>query len=152
MTNYNMQKKYLELQQRFQQLETDLQNPAVLNDSKKIKEVSQEYTELKPAAEKIKELGEIEKAWSDTQSFITAEADPQLKEMAVAELPDLENKKAILEKELEELTRPQDPFDKKMLSWKSEPGSAEMNPLSFLPSSIGCTTAMPIARVGKHKF
>ncbi len=108
-----MQKKYLELEQKLQQLETDLQNPAVLNDPQKIKEVSQEYTELKPIVDKIKELIAIEKAWTDTQSFIVTETDLQLKEMASAELPELESKKAALEKELEELTRPQDPFDKK---------------------------------------
>ncbi len=75
--------------------------------------MSQEYTEIKSIVEKIKELGTLEKAWTDTQTFITSETDPQLKEMAAAELPDLENKKTALEKELEELTRPQDPFDKK---------------------------------------
>mgnify|MGYP000399650925 CR=1 FL=1 len=108
-----MQKKYLEIEQKFQQLETDLQNPAILNDSQKIKEISQEYTELKPVAEKIKDLIIIEKALTDTQAFIANEAEPQLKELAMVELPDLENKKTNLEKELEELTRPQDPFDKK---------------------------------------
>ncbi len=108
-----MQKKYLELEQKLQQLETDLQNPAVLNNPQKIKEVSQEYTELKPIVDKIKELIAIEKALTDTQSFIVTETDLQLKEMASAELPELESKKAALEKELEELTRPQDPFDKK---------------------------------------
>ncbi len=108
-----MQKKYIDAQNRFQQLEADLQNPAVLNDPKKIKEISQEYTELKPVAEKINELATIEKALSETQSIIDNETDEQMKEMAKAELPDLETKKASLEKELDEMTRPQDPFDKK---------------------------------------
>jgi len=108
-----MQKKYLDAQNRFQQLEADLQNPAVLNDPKKIKEISQEYTELKPVAEKINELATIEKALSETQSIIDNEQDEQMKEMAKAELPDLETKKSALEKELDEMTRPQDPFDKK---------------------------------------
>ncbi|MBI2037984.1 MAG: peptide chain release factor 1 [Candidatus Magasanikbacteria bacterium] len=108
-----MQKKYLEIEQKFKQLEADLQNPAVLNDSKKIKETSQEYTELKPVMEKINELAVIEKGLTETQNIINNETDPQLKEMAAAELPDLETKKADLEKTLEEMTRPQDPFDKK---------------------------------------
>ncbi len=108
-----MQNKYKEIENKFQQLETDLQNPAVLNDPKKIKAISQEYTELKPTAEKIKELAAAEKSLSETQAIIDNEKDEQMKEMAAAELPDLESKKTTLEKELEELTRPQDPFDKK---------------------------------------
>ena len=108
-----MNNKYKEIQSKFEKLETDLQNPAVLGDSKKIKEVSQEYTELKPTMEKIKELAGVENSISETQLIINQEEDAQMKEMAAAELPDLENKKLALEKELDEMTRPQDPFDKK---------------------------------------
>jgi peptide chain release factor 1 len=108
-----MQKKYQDLQTKFKQLEADLQNPAILNDQKKIKEVSQEYTEIKPTIEKIMALADIEKGLAETQAIIDTESDLQLKEMAAAELPDLESKKIALETALEELTRPQDPFDKK---------------------------------------
>ncbi len=108
-----MQKKYFDLEIKFQQLETDLQNPAVLSDPQKIKEISQEYTELKPTIEKIRELVVVEKNVSETQSIIDNEKDEQMKEMAASELPDLKSKKTSLEKELDEMTRPQDPFDKK---------------------------------------
>lgn len=108
-----MQKKYLEIENKFKQLEADLQDPSVLNDPKKIKDISQEYTELKSTVEKIRELAITEKAISETQTIVDTESDAQMKEMAAAELPDLENKKTSLEKELDEMTRPQDPFDKK---------------------------------------
>lgn len=108
-----MHSKYIEIENKFNELETDLQNPVVLNDPKKIKEISQEYTELKPTVDKIRELATIEKNLSETQKFIDNEKDQQLKEMAEIELPDLKTKKERLEKELEEMTRPQDPFDKK---------------------------------------
>ncbi len=108
-----MNNKYKELQSKFAQLEADLQNPAVLNDSKKIKEISQEYNDLKPTVEKIKELAGIENNLTETELIIKQEEDAQMKEMATAELPELETKKIQLEKELDEMTRPQDPFDKK---------------------------------------
>jgi peptide chain release factor 1 len=108
-----MNNKYKEIEHKFKQLEADLQDPAVLSDPKKIKDISQEYTELKQTVEKIRELGGTEKNISETQAIIDTETDTQMKEMASAELPDLENKKTALEKELDEMTRPQDPFDKK---------------------------------------
>jgi len=108
-----MQKKYLDIEEKLSQLEADLQNPAVLNDPKKIKDISQEYTELKPTVEKIRELARIEKAVLETQTIIDTETDAQIKEMAIAEIPALEQQKIALEKELDEMTRPQDPFDKK---------------------------------------
>lgn len=108
-----MNSKYKEIQAKFEKLEADLQNPVILGDSKKIKEISQEYTELKPTMEKIKELAGIENSLVETQLIISQEEDEQLKEMATAELPELETRKMSLEKELDEMTRPQDPFDKK---------------------------------------
>jgi len=108
-----MNNKYKEIQTKFEQLEADLQNPAILGDSKKVKETSQEYTELKPTMEKIKELAAVENNITETQKIIDQEKDEQMKEMAAAELPDLEIKKNDLEKQLDEFTRPQDPFDKK---------------------------------------
>jgi peptide chain release factor 1 len=107
-----MNNKYKEIQSKFEKLEADLQNPAVLGDSKKIKEISQEYTELKPTMEKIKELAGVENSIEETNSMINGN-DSELKDMATAELPELEAKKINLEKELDEMTRPQDPFDKK---------------------------------------
>lgn len=107
-----MNNKYKEIQSKFEKLEADLQNPAVLSDSKKVKEVSQEYTELKPTMEKIRELAGVENSIAETQLILNQE-DEQMKEMAKAEINDLEIKKNNLEKELDEFTRPQDPFDKK---------------------------------------
>jgi len=107
-----MQKKYTDLQSKFAKLEADLQNPAVLGDSRKVKEVAQKYNELKPAMEKIKELAGIENSIAETELIIKGN-DEEMKEMAKAEINDLEIKKLNLEKELDEMTRPQDPFDKK---------------------------------------
>ena len=107
-----MNNKYKEIQSKFEKLEADLQNPAVLSDSKKIKEISQEYTELKPTMEKIRELAVVENNITETNLIIKGN-DEELKEMAAAELPDLETKRINMEKELDEMTRPQDPFDKK---------------------------------------
>ena len=107
-----MNNKYKELQSKFAKLEADLQNPVVLGDSRKVKEVAQEYNELKPAMEKIKELAEIENNINETKIIIKG-SDEEMKEMAAAEIDDLEIKKLKMEKELDEMTRPQDPFDKK---------------------------------------
>ena len=108
-----MNTKYKEIQSKFEKLETDLQNPVILGDSKKVKEISQEYTELKPTMEKIRELASMENNIAETQEMINQNEDVQLKEMATAELPDLEAKRLSMEKALDEMTRPQDPFDKK---------------------------------------
>lgn len=111
MATKTMLKKYLDLQTKFQQLEADLQSPAVISDTQKFKAVSQEYTELKPLAEKIGELTALEKSMAETAAL--AKSDSEMREIAEAELFELEPKKIALEKELADLSRPQDPLDKK---------------------------------------
>ncbi len=108
-----MLSKYIQLKQKFIQLENDLQNPAVINDTKKLKDVSQEYSDLRPTVEKINELEGVEKALADTELMIVDETDEEMRGIAEIEAMELKTKKENLENELEELTRPQDPMDKK---------------------------------------
>ena len=104
-----MIKKYLEILEKFKKLENSLQDPAVISDQKKLKETSEEYYDLKESAEKITELDNLEKNIAETK-LIT---DPEMIELAEAELVEMENRKSDLEKIILELTRPKDPLDKK---------------------------------------
>ena len=105
--------KYVQIKNKFNTLETALQDPAIINDGAKLKEVSQEYNEIKGVADKIKELENIEKNLADNKLITSTDGDAELKELALAEIPELEIRKETIEKELEELTRPEDPLDKK---------------------------------------
>lgn len=108
-----MLSKYIELKQKFSQLETDLQNQAVINDPKKLKELSQEYDGLKELADKINKLEKIEQEIYKIEKMATQESDGQLRELAMTEIEQLTAKQQELEKELAELTRPRDLMDKK---------------------------------------
>src|SRR3989344_3187231 len=105
--------KYVQIKNKFNTLEAALQDPAVINDGTKLKKVSQEYNELRGVADKIKELESIEKNLVDNELISGSADDTELKELALAEIPELQTKKDLLEIELEELTRPENPLDKK---------------------------------------
>ena len=107
-----MNQKYQDLKTQFLSLESQLQNPAVLGDTKKLQEVSQAYSDLKEVAEKITELENIEHQIPETALMI-AGSDGDMKAMAEEELASLTEKQKILEEELKKLTRPTDPMDKK---------------------------------------
>lgn len=108
-----MQKKYTDLQSKYQQLETDLTDPAVIGDQKKLKNVSQEYNELKPIVEQIQELADTEARIGKTETLVKTESDADMRELAEVELAELQQKKEELEAELKVLTAPSDPRDKK---------------------------------------
>jgi peptide chain release factor 1 len=106
-------KKYLDIQKQFQSLEADLQNPAVLGDPKKLKEVSQTYSELRGAAERVTELELTEKHLADTEVLLAGDCEADMRRLAEEERVELEQKHATILKILEEATRPKDPLDAK---------------------------------------
>ncbi|MBI2989929.1 MAG: peptide chain release factor 1 [Candidatus Magasanikbacteria bacterium] len=108
-----MNQKYQELKNKFKALETELQNPALVRDGQKMKELSQEFNELKIIMGKIQALEKTENDLSQTAELLEHESDASLKELAEQELKTLEETQNILEQELSELCRPKDPLDKK---------------------------------------
>lgn len=108
-----MMQKYLDLKSKFYSLEADLQNPAVINDQQKLKTASQEYADLKPIVEKILELEKMETALMGDRELLMVETDTEMKTAIQGEIDELDNKVNLLNTELEELTTPRDPMDKK---------------------------------------
>jgi peptide chain release factor 1 len=105
--------KYTVILNQFNELEASLQDPAIVNDTQKLKDYSQKYNELQEAALEIKKLLVVEKNIVDNQALLEKETDAEMKEIIMSDLEELENKKKDMEKKIAELTRPTDPMDKK---------------------------------------
>lgn len=108
-----MQEKYIQLKNKFAELEASLGDQTTLANPALLKSISQEYNEMGPAIEKIKELETIENALTGAQNIIKENTDPELTDMARAELPQIEENLKKIESELFELTRQRDPMDSK---------------------------------------
>lgn len=108
-----MEKKYKQIIEEYKKLEQALHDPDIVTDQKKLKETSQNYNEIKTTADKIIEFEKIEKQIGETDALIGTEEDVEMREMAKIELEQLKERQASLEKELQILTQPKDPMDKK---------------------------------------
>ena len=108
-----MQDKYIQLKDRYLELQKDLQKPEVITDQNKLKATAQKYDELKEVAAKINDLVAIEKSFGETELMASSETDPQMRELAEIEAVQLQTRKLELEQELDELTRVKDPLDDK---------------------------------------
>ncbi len=97
----------------FQSAEMALQDPTVVGDAFRLKEVSQKYAQLREAAEKIRELKIVEGALKEAEEIIAANAEPELVEMARGEVDDLVLRVAALSSEVASLLREPDPFANK---------------------------------------
>lgn len=97
---------------RFDQVGVALTNPEIINNQKEFGAYSKEYRQLekivKPYEQYLKVVGEY-----DFAKEALAGSDDDMKELAKMELPELEQKKEELEKELTKLLIPKDPQDDK---------------------------------------
>ncbi len=100
------------LEARFLEVEALLQDPAVVGDPKKLRELTKLRAELEPVVEAwrsqrilLKQLGEAEGLLADKGQ------DPGLRELAELEIPDLKASLAKGEAELRRLLVPKDPQD-----------------------------------------
>lgn len=97
---------------RFEQVGVALTNPEIIGNQKEFQRLSKEYRSLEkimqPAEEYRKVLGDYELSREALNSN-----DEDMRELAKMEIPELEEKKEKLEKELTKLLIPKDPQDDK---------------------------------------
>jgi len=80
-----MTPKYEQLLKTFKENEARLSDPAVIGDPKKLQEVSQAFSDQKPAAEKIMELQKVEQDLASARDMLANEQDAEMKAMAEEE-------------------------------------------------------------------
>ncbi len=97
-------------EKRFLELEKLLSSPEVIANQEKFQAYSKEFSALKEVVEKYRHFKKIAKEVKDSKSMLK---DADMKELAENELKTLEPEKAKLEKELEIMLLPKDPFDEK---------------------------------------
>lgn len=97
---------------RFEELETKLHDPAVVNNQAEFLKIIREKNDLDSTAQIIKNYLNNEKQLQECEEILTGE-DDSLKDMAYAEVGELKNKKTELENELQIALLPVDPMDEK---------------------------------------
>jgi len=95
---------------KVQELESQMSDPAVLADQKKVREVSRAYALAKNLAHAAESYQSAKRACEDAKEAIASD-DEDLKALAESEMPDLEQKLALAEDEFESLLTPPGPHD-----------------------------------------
>jgi peptide chain release factor 1 len=100
------------VESRWDELNAQLADPAVAADPKKLRDLSKERAQLADTIRALAEYRKVEQTIADDRSAMES-GDPELAEMAAAELPELETRRGTLEEELKKLLIPRDPDDDK---------------------------------------
>ncbi len=97
---------------RFREVEGLLSDPSIISDQKRYRELTKEHSDL---SEVVGVYNSYKQVCSDIAGNreLLQDSDPEMKELAKAELPELEEQQADLEEQLRILLLPQDPNDEK---------------------------------------
>ena len=97
---------------RFEELDRLLADPAVASDPRRLRDLARERSQTEPTIRTLAEYRQVEKTVREDEEA-AASGDAELAEMARAELPELRERLAKLEAELQRLLVPRDPDDDK---------------------------------------
>lgn len=97
---------------RFREVEGLLSDPAVIGDQKRYRELTKEHADLSEVVATYNEYKQVGADISGNRELLQDD-DPEMKELAKAELPELEARQHELEEQLRILLLPKDPNDDK---------------------------------------
>jgi peptide chain release factor 1 len=101
-----------EAETRYNQLTARMTDPAVINDGEQYRKIAKAESELTDLVSKYRQWKKAQQELQDARAMLT-ESEPELRQMAEAEIVRLEPELAAIEQDLELLLLPKDPNDEK---------------------------------------
>jgi peptide chain release factor 1 len=101
-----------QLEARYEDLGRQMSDPTLVNDQKKFQAIAKQHRDMEPTVEKFREYRKIRDGIAEAKAML-ADPDPEVKEMAQAELDTLEPRLEPVEEQLKVLLLPKDPNDEK---------------------------------------
>ncbi|MFA6285393.1 MAG: peptide chain release factor 1 [Parcubacteria group bacterium] len=101
------------IKNEYNELKTELEKPAIVSNSEKMKVIGKRMAELEETISKIAEFEKIEKDMRENAEIVNSETEAEIKEMAMDENVKLSKKKEKAEEDLKRMIVPKDPHDSK---------------------------------------
>ena len=97
----------------YEALETELTDPTIYSDLKRLKSVNQKKKSMQRTAELYREYKQLYANYDELKTLVTNEKDPEMLEMMKSEIADADKRIPILEEEIKIALLPSDPNDSK---------------------------------------
>jgi peptide chain release factor 1 len=111
------------LLKRYDELANLIQEPSLVKDQNRYREVMKEYSHLEEIAELHKKIEKLEKQVHEAKTLLHEEKDQEMREMAREELKDLELSLTGFNDKLKFLLIPKDPLDEKNIIMEIRAGT-----------------------------
>ena len=99
-----------ELEKKFEELNNKIMDPAIISDREQYGKIMKEHSDLEPIIAKYREYKSVQKNLEESKELMN---DPEMKDLAEAEMLEAKEKLPVLEEELKVLLIPKDPDDDK---------------------------------------
>jgi len=119
----NMNERLSSLLKRYEELSLIIQDPGLVKDQNRYRDVMKEYSYLGEIASIHSVIEDLEKQISEAKTLLQEEKDPQMKDLAREELKELELKLTDNEDKLKFLLIPKDPLDEKNIIMEIRAGT-----------------------------
>ena len=113
MAENTLLEKVLSLQDKFNSLQEQLSDPAVVSDMKRYVQLNKDYKELEPIIKAGLEYKKMEDNLASAKDILVNEKDEDLREMAREEIADIEARIPQMEQDIKLMLIPADPDDAK---------------------------------------
>ena len=104
--------KVREIEDRFEQLESDLTRPEIIKNQSLYRKYLKEHSHLSPIITTFRKYKSVQEEMEDNRSLLD-DPDPEIKKLVREEMDTLKANLSELEKELKVLLLPKDPNDEK---------------------------------------
>src|SRR5499426_3408585 len=111
------------IERTYEELTQQMTDPAVIGDQARYAKVAKQSRELEPVVEKFRELRKLDRDIAGAKELMRDAEEEEMREMAAAELPELEERRAGVENELKVLLLPKDPNDEKNVIFEVRAGT-----------------------------
>ncbi|HUO83661.1 MAG TPA: peptide chain release factor 1 [Thermoanaerobaculia bacterium] len=106
--------KLQQIENRYDELQSQLAQPEFVSDLKRYREAMKSLSDLEDVVSKYREWKDVERNLRGTREMLASlKGEDELREMAEMELEELQTRKPELEKELRVLLQPKDPNDER---------------------------------------
>jgi len=123
MDNVFLAKQLEQLEQRFEEIGHQLQDPNVTSDQKKYRDLMREHSHASESVRVYREYKKLAQEFAASKEMLLKEKDPELLAMIKEELAELEPKIAPMEQALKILLLPKDPNDGKNIMLEIRAGA-----------------------------
>ncbi len=106
-----MVEKLLKVKQRYDEITALLSDPAVLSNQDRFRELSREHSQLTPVVQAFDRYQKARAELEGLKEIADTSGDPEMRQLAYAEMDDAKQRVATLEEELKVLLIPRDPDD-----------------------------------------